>query len=92
MIHVIEIFIDGNMLLCTIFSAAGSLPLLSLLGARLLFNMKEAGEKGLNQGTSCRKKSTSSEINFIEPAHPTTMQSDDEAAVEVGTQGIEEIC
>lgn len=38
------------------------------MGSRLLFNIKEAGEKWLHQGTSCPSHSTASSIDFAEPA------------------------
>lgn len=44
-----------------IFASPASL---SILSARLLFNMREEVEKGLYQGTSCPTDSTMSEINF----------------------------
>ena len=57
---------DGGTLLSVIFGLVSNPALLSILGARLLFNMKEAGEKGLNEGTSCGSKSTVSEIDFAD--------------------------
>ena len=41
-----------------IFGALGDASILSILSARLLINMKEAGEKGLYQGTSCGSQAT----------------------------------
>ena len=66
-------------------------PLLSVLGARLLFNMKEAGAKGLNEGTSCGSKSTISDIEFGAPPEAVASQSQDDA-MEARTLEIEEIC
>ena len=57
-----------------ILNFVASPSLLSILGARLLFNMKEAGEKGLNQGTSCGAKSTMSDIDFAVPLQVTTSE------------------
>lgn len=50
-------------------SSLGNLALLSSIGARLLFNMKEAGSKGLNEGmgTSARSKGTISGMDFAAP-------------------------
>ena len=70
----------GSTLLSIILDLVGSPALLSILGARLLFNMKEAGEKGLNQGTSCGSKSTVSEIDFAEAPHVATNYSQEDAA------------
>ena len=49
-----------------VVSVAGNPCLLSLLNTRILFNMKEVGERGLSQGTSLRTVSTVSEIGFTE--------------------------
>ena len=68
-----------------------NLSLLSILGARLLLNMKEAGTKGLNEGTSCGSKSTISNIDFGAPAEATASQSNDEA-LGSGIIQIEEMC
>ena len=59
----------------TIFDIAGNTSFLSILGAHLLFNMKEAGERGLNQGTSCGSKSTMSNIDFAMPPEAATSDS-----------------
>ena len=64
--------------------------LLSILGTRLLFNMKEAGAKGLNEGTSCGQKSTISDIEFAAP--PGAVISQSYETTEVGNTEIEEIC
>lgn len=66
-LQIIDNIVDNNSALGFIFSAIGNPALLSLLGARLLFNMKEAGEKGLNQGMSCGSRSTVSGIDFVSP-------------------------
>ena len=65
--------------------------LLSILGTRLLFNMKEAGAKGLNEGMSCGSKSTISDIDFGAPPEATADQSQNDA-MEAGIPEIEEIC
>lgn len=49
-----------------ILTDIGSTPLLSLVGSRLLFNMKELGEKGLNQRTSCSSRSSAGSNDFVE--------------------------
>ncbi|EJC99668.1 uncharacterized protein FOMMEDRAFT_160095 [Fomitiporia mediterranea MF3/22] len=46
-----------------LFAALGSPIFLCILGSRLLFNLKEAGERGLNEGTSYRPKDVS-EMEF----------------------------
>ena len=44
--------------------SAGSPSFLSILGTHLLFNVKEAGERGIYPGTSHGSKSTMSDIAF----------------------------
>lgn len=51
-----------------LFNAVGNPNLLSILGAHLLFSMKEAGEKGLNQGTNCGAESSVSGLEFGVPS------------------------
>ncbi|OCB87149.1 hypothetical protein A7U60_g5663 [Sanghuangporus baumii] len=59
-----------NQVLSNILSSLGNPALLSLLGTRMLFNLKEAGERGQNEGTSYRVQSgTVSEINFAAPVN-----------------------
>ena len=57
-------FVEESMVLENILDFVGNTAFFSILGAHLLFNMKEAGEKGLNQGTNCGTKSTVSNIDF----------------------------
>ena len=49
--------------LAVILNSLGNPALLSILGARLLFNMKEAGEHGVNEGTDWGSH-TASSIHF----------------------------
>ena len=84
-------FTDGsNALFTYVLNVLGNPPLLSILGARLLFNMKEAGAKGLNEGTSCGQKSTISDIEFAAP--PGAGISQFYETTEAGNTEIEEIC
>lgn len=89
--HILENSFVESILLSSIFAAVGSPALLSLLGARLLFNMKEAGAKGLNQGTSCGSKSTVSEIDFTEPPQAGTGHSLEDAEAAEAIE-MEEMC
>ena len=85
-------FVSGSeALFAYILTILGNPSLLSILGAHLLFNMKEAGVKGLNEGTSCGSKSTISDIEFGVPPEAAESQSHDEA-MEAGIPEIEEIC
>lgn len=50
-------------------SSLGNPAVLSSVGARLLLNMKEAGEKGLNEGMGgSGLKATVNEMQFAAPA------------------------
>ena len=49
-----------------VLAAAGSPTLLSVLGSRLFFNLKEAAEHGVNVGTNWSSYSHSA-IHFDEP-------------------------
>lgn len=89
-LHILENVFKESALLSFILDCIGNPALLSLLGARLLFNMKEAGAKGLNQGTSCGSKSTVSEIDFMEPQAGTGHSLEDAEAAEAIE--MEEIC
>lgn len=63
-LKVVAIYNAEDIAVFDILSVASSPALLSILGAHLLFSMKDAGAKGLNQGTSCDLKTTMSSINF----------------------------
>ena len=82
---------ESNALFVYILGMLANPSLLSILGSRLLFNMKEAGAKGLNEGTSCGSKSTISNIEFGAPPEAAVSQSQDEEMV-AGITEIEEIC
>lgn len=66
-LKIVLVVVQVTTLLDYIFTVIGNPSLLSVLGARILINMKEAGEKGLNQGTGCRPKSTLSGIDCAVP-------------------------
>ena len=83
LVSVFEITIDftfeSDALFVYILLVLANPSLLSILGARLLFNMKEAGLKGLNEGTSCGLKSTISDIEFGAPPEAAASHSQDDA-------------
>ena len=90
--QVVDIFTaELNALFTYILAVLANPSLLSVLGACLLFNMKEAGAKGLNEGTSCGSRSTISDIDFGAPPEAVAIQSHDEAA-EAEITEVEEIC
>lgn len=49
----------SNDFLAILLELLGSPSFLCILGSNMLFNLKEAGERGLNEGTSYRVKSVS---------------------------------
>ncbi|EJC99537.1 uncharacterized protein FOMMEDRAFT_160604 [Fomitiporia mediterranea MF3/22] len=61
-----KVRVDNNNL-AAIIEQAGNPSFLCILGSRLLFNMKEAGKLGVNEGTNYRTKSMST-IEFEQPA------------------------
>ena len=93
LVSVFEIIVNftevSNALSTYILSGLANPPLLSIIGARLLFNMKEAGEKGLNEGTSCGSKSTVSEIDFADAPQVTTEYSQDGTAQDEAIEMVE---
>ena len=88
---VVDLPIGSNARFAYVLSVLGNPSLLSLFGARLLFNMKEAGLKGLNEGTSCGSKSTISDIEFGAPPEAAASQSQDDAT-EAGITETGETC
>ena len=51
-----------------VLAILGNTPSLTILGSRMLFNLKEAGELGVNEGTNVRVTSrTLSDLDFAEP-------------------------
>ena len=68
-------------MLFAILNVVSNPPVLSVLGAHLLFNMKEAGEKGLNQGTNCGSKSIVTEMDFAAPPPVASSESQGEMMV-----------
>ncbi|KAL5501298.1 hypothetical protein ACEPAH_8558 [Sanghuangporus vaninii] len=58
----------SNDILASILNAVGNPPLLCIFGARMLINLKEAAERGQNEGTNIKISSrTMSQIDFAEP-------------------------
>ena len=82
---------DSDALIIHTLGVLNNPALLSVLGTRLLLNMKEAGAKALNEGTSCGAGSTISNIEFSTSPEVAASRSLDETR-EVGITEIEEIC
>ena len=72
------------------FDLVGSRSILSILGAHLLLNVKEAGENGVYLGASFGSKSTLSDIVFEAPSASLSPSYDEAAGAE--TIELEEIC
>lgn len=87
-LQIIDSIFSEDSLLSLILTLVGSPALLSLLGARLLFNLKEAGSNSLSQGTSCGSKSTVTAMDFSEALQASSGRSEEEAmeieAIETG--------
>ena len=81
----------SNALFAYVLPVLGNPSLLSIFRARLLFNMKEAGAKGLNEGTSCGSKSTMSDIDFGAPSTEAAASQSHDEVMETGIPEIEEI-
>ena len=60
----------SRVLVSDILSALGNPTFLTIRGRRMLFNLKEAAELGVNEGTNVRVASgTLSGIDFAEPGN-----------------------
>ena len=58
----------SNLYLANVISSLGNPAFLCVLGSRMLFNLKEAGERGQNEGTSyIATPRIVSEMEFAEP-------------------------
>lgn len=57
--------------MANVLASIGNPALLAILGSRMLFNLKEAAELGVNEGTNVRVTSrTISSMGFAEPEIP----------------------
>ncbi|OCB87144.1 hypothetical protein A7U60_g5658 [Sanghuangporus baumii] len=67
--HVLNIVLDiRTSFLSDVFVQLGNATFLCLLGSRMLYNLKDAGERGQNEGTSFRVPSKPlSKMNFVSP-------------------------
>ena len=75
MFNIIEYRVSSDFV-SNVLTALGNPSLLTILGSRMLFNLKEAGELGVNEGTNVRVASrTLSGIDFAGPEHPQTYGS-----------------
>ncbi|KAL5524826.1 hypothetical protein ACEPAF_9972 [Sanghuangporus sanghuang] len=72
MLNILEFrLIISSAFVSNVLSSLGHPALLTTLGSRMLFNLKEAGERGQNEGTNYRTPtSTISDMDFAEPACP----------------------
>lgn len=88
---IISDFIPASIPVNVLGVSLGNTAILSSVGARLLINMKEAGEKGLNEGmgSSADSKVTVSGMDFAAPPAQTSVVSGVGGEEELGT--VEEI-
>ena len=88
---IISNFISNSIPAIVLGISLGNPAILSLVGARLLINMKEAGAKGLNEGmgSSAGSKATVSGMDFAAPPTQTSVASRVDDEEELGM--IEEI-
>lgn len=63
-----EFFATTSFEVSAVFEALGSPTLLCILGSRMLFNLKEAAEHGVNTGTNWSSYSHTTTIGFEERA------------------------
>ena len=95
---IVSNYIPLSLPVVVVEGSIGRSAILSSVGARLLINMKEAGEKGLNQGTSCPSHSTASSIDFAEAPGGGDGETSQDEEIEMedirGVDGIEveEVC
>ena len=61
-------FYEGSDIISAIFQGIGSPTLLCILGSHMLFNLKEAAERGVNVGTNWSSY-PHSDIRFESPGH-----------------------
>ena len=63
--------VSSNAFLSNVLATLGNPALLTILGNRMLFNLQEAAELGVNQGTNVRVPSrTMSNMDFAGPEDP----------------------
>lgn len=79
----------GFLVFTAFLSIAGSSPLLSLLGIRLLMNMRVAAERGLNQGTNCPQAGLGRSSGGRETESEATSEMD---FMDLNIEEDEEIC
>lgn len=68
-VNIIKCHIHGGPGWSGLLTVVGSTSFLCLLGSELLFNLKEAAELGVNEGTNYRPRSVST-IDFDEAGQP----------------------
>lgn len=79
---VLENFLPSSILVLVLGGTIGNLAILSSVGARLLLNMKEAGEKGLNEGMGgSGLKATVDGMEFAAPAQTLDTEGGEETEI-----------
>ena len=72
MLNIIEFKLTfSSVFAANVLDTLGNPALLTILGSRMMFNLKEAAELGMNEGTNVWVASrTMSAIDFAEPGNP----------------------
>ena len=78
MLNIIEFKLTfSSVFAANVLDTLGNPALLTILGSRMMFNLKEAAEIGMNEGTNVRVASrTMSAIDFAEPGNPQPQRCD----------------
>lgn len=79
MFDIVQNLTNGSETFNSALSVLANPALLSILGSRLLFNIKEAAARGLNGGMGWGGKMTISDIEFGMPSETAASQPRDEA-------------
>lgn len=67
-VGIINLYVPENQTVNTVLSVTGDSSILSVLGARVMLNLKIEGERSLQQGTNQPEKSTLLGIEFSPPS------------------------
>ena len=79
---VLENFLPSSILVIVLGGTIGNPSILSSVGARLLLNMREAGEKGLNEGMGgSGLRATVNGMEFAAPAQSSDTEGGEEMSV-----------
>ena len=82
--NIIDFLYDNqSATIAILLNLIGSPAFLPLVGTRLLLNIKEAGAKGLHQGTSCILRTSISRIDFAAPHEAAAQRTENGTRTEI---------